>query len=721
MAEYAAIPMTQFSLADALTNAQTINANQQKLDLNAQLAPIQVENAQQQTEMNKYALQGEKQKAALEESAYNNAQIAQAAQRASAAPDPAAAWDEAMQGLQDKGIPGATQFIGRYTPVLASRVAGAYSDDAGGAAGPATIAQKARQAINGPVDFDKAFAGLPPEKLPDVLERTGTMMDSLSKVRNAQDWEAMKAAEVKAGYPGAASLGPYNPLTIPKLYDHLLGQFNYLQGRVVDAASGRPAPSAPYKLMNVGGVLQKVTDDGTGNPQVTQLTQKQPTAAAAAATTPGQGVTIAGAWQRMQVAENSTGDPAAKNPNSTATGNGQFIDKTWMDTVNKAYPDLSKQMSKQEILDLRKDPGFSEQMGKELTHQNAVSLMGENHPVTTASLYTAHRFGAAGADKILNALPGTPIADVVGDKVMAANPDLDGKTVGQVMQNIVQKVGNDPVATEEGTAAAQSAAGILPKAQVRSVAEQYVAGDPRAMTQLGVGKIGSINKGAVQTQVDALLAASGQTRADLAARLATFTKSEAAFGGGTTGNTIRSINAATAHLDVIRDLGNALQNGDVQAINSAKNRFSQAFGGVAPATFEALKPMVATEVAKAILASGGSMADREEFKDALTSAQSPKQLAGVINGYQSLFGGQLNAFRQQYEHGTGRKDFDSMLTPETKAILARMGPQQVAGGAGAGGGVPAEAASYLKQNPKLRAQFDAKYGAGSAAKVLGNG
>lgn len=682
MAEYAAIPMTQFSLADALTNAQTINANQQKLDLNAQLAPIQVENAQQQTEMNKYALQGEKQKAALEESAYNNAQIAAAAQKASAAPDPESAWDEAMQGLQDKGIPGATQFIGRYTPVLAERVSSAYSNDAGGASGPATVAQKARQAINGPVDFDKAFAGLPPEKLPDVLERTGTMMDSLSKVRNAQDWEAMKAAEVKAGFPGAASLGPYNPLTIPKLYDHLLGQFNYLQGRVVDAASGRPAPSAPYKLMNVGGVLQKVTDDGTGNPQVTQLTQKQPTAAAAAATTPGQGLTIDGAWQRMQVAENSSGNPAAKNPNSTATGNGQFIDKTWMDTVNKAYPDLSKQMSKQEILDLRKDPGFSEEMGKVLTHQNAVSLMDGNHPVTSASLYTAHRFGAAGADKILNALPATPIADVVGDKVMTANPDLAGKTVGQVMQNIVQKVGNDPVATEEGTEAAQRAGGLLTDNTARGIAQQVIAGDPHALTSLGQGKVGSINKAKVQEFVDQGLAANGESRSDLAARQATFNKTEGNFASGVEGRTIRSVNAAMAHLDVIRELGNALQNGDVQAINSAKNRFSQAFGGTAPATFEALKPMVATEVAKAILSSGGGIADREEFKDALTSAQSPQQLAGVINGYQGLFGGQLQAFKQQYQHGTGRKDFDSMLTPETKAVLDRMSPQQVAGGAG---------------------------------------
>jgi len=38
----------------------------------------------------------------------------------------------------------------------------------------------------------------------------------------------------------------------------------------------------------------------------------------------------------------SGGDPNAKNPNSSATGAGQFISSTWLDTIKAARPDLAQ-------------------------------------------------------------------------------------------------------------------------------------------------------------------------------------------------------------------------------------------------------------------------------------------------------------------------------------------------------------------------------------------
>lgn len=137
------------------------------------------------------------------------------------------------------------------------------------------------------------------------------------------------------------------------------------------------------------------------------------------------------------------------------------------------------------------------------------------------------------------------------------------------------------------------------------------------------------------------------------------------FSTGKKGDAIRSFDVAIDHLHTLRELGRALDNGDVRLVNAMRNKFKEQFGYDAPGNFDAAKGIVGDEVVKAILGSGNSaLADREEMKKPLNNANSWTQLSGVIDkAFLPLMAGQLKGYRKQYEDTTGRTDFDKRLSP----------------------------------------------------------
>ena len=141
------------------------------------------------------------------------------------------------------------------------------------------------------------------------------------------------------------------------------------------------------------------------------------------------------------------------------------------------------------------------------------------------------------------------------------------------------------------------------------------------------------------------------------------------FAQGKLGSTVRSLSVATAHLDTLNSLADALDNGDVRLFNAVGNRFATETGQEAPIDFNAAKKIVADEIVKAIVGSGGGVSDREAAAKTIDAANSPSQLKGVIRTYKELMGGQLGGLKQQYEASTGRKDFDRFLTPSVKDQL----------------------------------------------------
>jgi hypothetical protein len=80
---------------------------------------------------------------------------------------------------------------------------------------------------------------------------------------------------------------------------------------------------------------------------------------------------IIGNYVDQVVTAESGGKAFAKNPRSSATGVGQFIESTWLRLFKENFPDRAQGMSRSAILALRKDADISRSMIEAYAKQNA--------------------------------------------------------------------------------------------------------------------------------------------------------------------------------------------------------------------------------------------------------------------------------------------------------------------------------------------------------------
>lgn len=173
-------------------------------------------------------------------------------------------------------------------------------------------------------------------------------------------------------------------------------------------------------------------------------------------------------------------------------------------------------------------------------------------------------------------------------------------------------------------------------------------------------------------------------------------QAQAAFGTGPLGNTIRSLNVAVSHLDTLKALGDALQNGDVNMINAARQLWTEQFGGAAPTNFDAAKAIVADEIAKGVVGGANAQSDRETLASSILKERSMAQIGGAIDTFERLLGGQLGGLRQQWARtvpGANEGDFDQyFLNSRTRNALSRFSDEKGNGPPGstpgASGGAP---------------------------------
>lgn len=156
----------------------------------------------------------------------------------------------------------------------------------------------------------------------------------------------------------------------------------------------------------------------------------------------------------------SGGNATAQNPRSSAFGANQFIASTWNEFA-RANPDLFRGMSQEEILAARANPELSAQATQWNARRNSEVLSNANLPVNDATLGIAHMFGAQGATQILRSALSNPTArmeDVVTADVLRANPNLAGRTVGDVAGEFGRRYAPAALTPEQRAIAAPTAA-----------------------------------------------------------------------------------------------------------------------------------------------------------------------------------------------------------------------------------------------------------------------
>lgn len=112
------------------------------------------------------------------------------------------------------------------------------------------------------------------------------------------------------------------------------------------------------------------------------------------------------------------------------------------------------------------------------------------------------------------------------------------------------------------------------------------------------------------------------------------------FTSGANGTALRKFATASDHLAQLDELGDALNNGNIQAVNKIANAFGVAIGKDPAVTYNAVKHIIGQEVVGAIVAGGGTGSERDDAAKAFSTDNSPSQQKSVNGAYRNVMGAQ---------------------------------------------------------------------------------
>jgi hypothetical protein len=145
--------------------------------------------------------------------------------------------------------------------------------------------------------------------------------------------------------------------------------------------------------------------------------------------------------------------------------------------------------------------------------------------------------------------------------------------------------------------------------------------------------------------------------------------------------------------------------------------------------WDELKSKVADEANKFTRGNGGLTDQAQREGSALKEATTPATIKGRLSALNDIMHGQLGTVAESYKNALRKPSMQptDLLQPQSRKAFDRVSAwtsnQSRGGGspsASAGGSSPSDAdVAYLKSNPAMRDRFEKRFGAGSAANILG--
>ncbi len=176
------------------------------------------------------------------------------------------------------------------------------------------------------------------------------------------------------------------------------------------------------------------------------------------------------------------------------------------------------------------------------------------------------------------------------------------------------------------------------------------------------------------------------------------------FASGPDAGNKTSLNTVIGHLGHLQESAAQLANGSYPAVNAVENFVGRQMGHGKQVDFATKADAVASEMGK-VFKGTGALSDNEikEWRHNLSQNMSPEQFKSAIDSMVGLIASRSQALKEKYKTGTGRDADFKILTPESEAMLKKLGhdPAEVEGGMVEAGGNDEDfkAAEKVLRNP----------------------